>query len=70
MILLGEVIETIIKKFSNNIIRDSNWERYDNSLNVTEKWEICENIIREHIDNMCPLKTFRIKAEKRTLDHQ
>ena len=45
-------------------IRDANWENYDNILDVTEKWELFENIIREHIDNMCPLKHCKVKQQK------
>ena len=28
------------------------------------KWELFENIIRNHIDIMCPLKHFRVKQQK------
>ena len=45
-------------------IREANWDDYNHSGVVTEKWDIFENIIRENIDRMCPLKIFKIKQEK------
>ena len=51
-------------------IREANWEEYDNSRTVTGKWKILENIIRDNIDIMCPLKTFKIKQKKGTLDYR
>ena len=49
--------------FKHNII-EANWENFDNNDTVTGKWEILEEIIRSNIDNMCPLKSFKIKQEK------
>ena len=51
------------ENFQKNI-RDSNWVNFDESATVTGKWEIFENIIRENIDIMCPLKNFKIKQKK------
>ena len=31
---------------------------------MTKKWDEMERIIRKTIDDMCPLKTFKIKQEK------
>ena len=45
-------------------IREANWENFNASSNVTDKWDLFENIIRGTIDNMCPLKDFRIKQKK------
>ena len=45
-------------------IKDANWDDFDQSVNVTNKWDLFEIIIRESIDEMCPLKVFRIKQKK------
>ena len=45
-------------------IREANWEEFDNCRTVTNKWEIFENIIRENINKMCPIKNFKIKQKK------
>ena len=45
-------------------VQDSNWEKFDNSQTVTSKWEVLEDIIRENIDKMCPLKDFKTKQKK------
>ena len=45
-------------------IQEADWEEFDNSNTVTDKWLSLENIIRESIDHMCPLKNFKIKQVK------
>ena len=45
-------------------IRDANWEPFENSITVTEKWDVFENIIKDNIDRMCPLKHFKINQKK------
>ena len=49
--------------FQNNIL-NSDWTKFDDSPTIDDKWKELENIIRNCIDNMCPLKHFRIKQEK------
>ena len=47
-----------------NIIPDSNWDKYENVNEINAKWDFLLNIFRSAIDNMCPLKSFKIKQEK------
>ena len=51
-------------------IREANWEKFENSFSVSEKWENFEKILKENIERMCPLKKFKIKLKKRTLDYK
>ena len=49
--------------FQNNV-RESNWNAFNNGISVTQKWNSLLDIIRTNIDEMCPLKCFKIKQEK------
>ena len=46
------------------LIRDADWNAFDNSITATAKWNCLLQTIRENIDRMCPLKTFKIKQDK------
>ena len=52
-----------VAAFQRNLV-NANWEDFNNSQTTTGKWEIMEKIIRETIDPICPLKSFKIKQEK------
>ena len=43
---------------------DGNWNEYDNIQTVTGKWNFVESTIRIIIDDMCPMKSFKIKQKK------
>ena len=47
-----------------NSIPDSNWDEYENVNEIDAKWDFLLNILKSAIENMCPLKTFKIKQEK------
>ena len=46
------------------LIMAADWSVYDESRNPTQKWYIMKNIIKEIIDEMCPIKSFRINQIK------
>ena len=45
-------------------VKTADWHAFNDSNTVTKKWECLLEIIKEHIDQMCPLKCFKIKQDK------
>ena len=45
-------------------IREADWLDFDNSDSVAKKWDCLIDIVKRIIDEMCPLKLFKIKQEK------
>ena len=45
--------------FQENVI-DDNWRHFFESNDPNECWKILENVIIKHLENMCPLKDFKI----------
>ena len=46
-------------------MREADWLEYDNSDTVTQKWDSLLDIVKRNIDEMCPLRLFKIKQEKK-----
>ena len=61
---LGRSYRNYNKEVFQQNIRQSNWETFGNSHTVASKWDLFEGIIRENIDEMCPLKDFKTKQKK------
>ena len=43
---------------------DADWTLFDNEITVTGKWNELLKIIYDSIDNMCPVKVYRVKQDK------
>ena len=61
---IGRSYRNYNKVLFQQMVIESDWHTFDNSLTVSEKWSCLQNIIRNCIDDMCPLKHFKIKQEK------
>ena len=47
-----------------NLIKNANWDTYNNETTVRGKWNQLIKIINNIIDISCPVKTFKIKPQK------
>ena len=53
----------MIKTYYKNV-SEMQMSRFDDSHNSTQKWAYMKNIAEEVIDDMCPIKTFKINQIK------
>ena len=61
---IGRSYRNYNKEEFQNSLRNSDWKSFDNSNEVTEKWDILINKINLLMDARCPLKHYRVKQEK------
>ena len=60
----GRSYRNYIKEdFQSNLI-NSNWNDFYSSVDPNICWNIMENIIRTEIDNMCPIKIFKVSKSR------
>ena len=45
-------------------LRNADWENFDNSNDVSDKWEILIDLINTIIDKKCPVKSYKVKQQK------
>ena len=49
--------------FQTDVKNDPRWLDYSNSDNVDIKWNLFEDIIKEHADYHCPMKKIRVRND-------
>ena len=56
----GRSYKNYNKEIFQEKLSDDNWRSFFDSIDPDECWDLMENKILNHLDNMCPLKEFKI----------
>ena len=58
----GRSYRNYIKEDFQDSILNADWKPFYESVDATQCWDIMESVIRDEIDKICPIKTFRVSS--------